>query len=531
MKMGCYTDWLHSSALYPTEREEVKNCSPEEQKKYNNRLTFGTAGIRGKIGIGPHRLNRFTIRHVTEAFYRYLSTLSKSSLDHCIVIAYDNRHFSRLFAEEAACLLTYHHVNVYLYHEICPTPMLSFAIRKLQAAGGIMITASHNPPTDNGFKVYGKDGAQLLPISAKHIEQHMNSIPDILTIPTQSFTHAKKSGKIKEVPKDVDEAYFSAVQSLTPCTSTYDPITIVFTPLHGTAQKALPYLLKKEGFIHHLVPEQMIPHPDFPTVRSPNPEEEAAYTLAKKLAHEKQADLILATDPDADRVGIMIPYQQDYLHLTGNQIGILLLHYLIVEQQRTGTVYSTVVSTSLAKKIAESHHVPFIETLTGFKYIAELVEQNQDLLLGFEESYGYLIGDFVRDKDGIQTSLYLCHLVAHYNKQGKTLLEVLDTIYNRYGFHENEVISLPVGTKQNVIDHFFHIFKGDTIKKVDYRKGIQALPMADVGKVYLQDGSWVAIRPSGTESKIKVYIETVGRDKNETNEKRTKITQLIENHF
>ncbi|WP_037464643.1 phospho-sugar mutase [Shimazuella kribbensis] len=530
--MSCYTHWLHSAALNETERNEVQNCSSEEQQKFNNKLTFGTAGIRGTIGIGPHQLNRFTIRHVTEAFYRYLSTLSKSSLNHSIVIAYDNRHFSRLFAEEAASLLAYHHVDVYLYHDICPTPILSFAIRKLQATGGIMITASHNPPTDNGFKVYGKDGAQLLPIPAKSIEQHMASIPDILTIPTQSFAHAKKSGKIKEVPKEIDEAYFSAVQSLTPCTSTYDSITIVYTPLHGTGQKALPVLLEKEGFIHyHLVKEQSIPHPDFPTVRSPNPEETDAYILAKKLAHNIHADLIVATDPDADRVGIMIPYQHDYLHLTGNQIGVLLLHYLIVEQQRKGTVYSTIVSTSLTKKIADSHQIHTVETLTGFKYIAEQIGQNQDLLLGFEESYGYLIGDFVRDKDGIQTSLYLCHLVAHYKKQGKTLLHVLDNIYQSFGYHENKVVSLPVGTKKNVIDHLFHIFKTVAIKKIDYRTGLHPLPIADVGKVYLQDGSWIAVRPSGTESKIKIYIETVGKDSNQTSQKIAEIKRLVECQF
>jgi phosphoglucomutase len=526
-----YSDWLHSTMLTQDEIVELQSYSFKEKQEFENKLTFGTAGIRGPIGLGPHRLNRFTIRQVSEAFYRYMQTKYPTQLQKGIVIAYDNRHCSRLFAEEASCLFTYHQMPVYLYSHIRPTPILSFAIRHLKALGGIMITASHNPPSDNGFKVYGKDGAQLLPTDAKIIEHHMDNIIDVLTIPTLSYVHAKQNRKIKKVPEKIDQAYQFAVHSLAPPSSTNQSLTIVYTPLHGTGQTALPSILQKAGYIHtHLVTEQAKAHPDFPTVVSPNPEDIAAFTLAKKAAEKVHADLILATDPDADRVGIMIPYEDDYIHLTGNQIGILLLYYLLTEQKKKGIVYSTIVSTNLTNKIAHHHGIDTIETLTGFKYIAEQIEKNRDLLLGFEESYGYLLADFVRDKDGIQTAFYLCHMVAHYKKQGKSIIDILEDLYQKYGYHSNKVIAIPITKKRDIIHDFFAIWK-DAKKQLDYRTGIDNLPKAEVGKVYLADGSWVAIRPSGTEPKVKIYMEAVGEVKTDASQKLKNISDVIEQNF
>jgi phosphoglucomutase len=528
--MSCYEKWLHSSALQGSEKAELKNYSTNEQKKFETTLSFGTAGIRGPIGLGPHRLNRFTIRQVTEAYYRYLSKKHPRLNKHGLVIAYDNRHCSRSFAEEAASLFAYHHIPVHLYRDIRPTPMLSFAIRKLHASGGIMITASHNPPSDNGFKVYGPDGSQLLPLDAKYIEQQMKKIDDVLTIPTLSYVHAKHTGKIMEISDEIDAEYYAHVQSLMPCTNTHPTLTVVYTALHGTGQVALPSLFQKEKFIQaHVVPEQCQPHPDFPTVASPNPEDKLAFTLAKNLAHKVRADMIIATDPDADRVGIMIPHQNDYIHLTGNQIGVLLLHYLATEQKKKGTVYSTIVSTSLTQKIAAHHGIKTIETLTGFKYISELIEKNQDLLLGFEESHGYLVGDFVRDKDGVQTSLFLCHLAAHYKKQGKSLQHVLEDIYSHFGYHQTKIISLSMDTAINVIDDFFTLWKDKAKHKLDYRLGADDLPKAEVGKVLLHDGSWIAIRPSGTEPKVKIYMEAVGKNKPDTDDKMIEFTKITSN--
>lgn len=529
--MSSYSDWLHSAVLTEEERIELKGYSFKEQQKFENRLTFGTAGIRGQIGLGQHQLNRFTIRQVSEAFFHYIQAKYLSQLDQGIVIAYDNRHCSRHFAEEAACLFAYHQIPVYLYSKIRPTPILSFAIRHLQAIGGIMITASHNPPSDNGFKVYGKDGAQLLPADAKIIEQHMDTITDVLTIPTLSYVHAKQIRKIKEVPENTDQAYQLAVQSLVSSASYDQLLTVVYTPLHGTGQTVLPSLLQKETSIHtHLVAEQATADPDFPTVSSPNPEDITAFTLAKSMGKKVHADLILATDPDADRVGIMIPHRTDYIHLTGNQIGILLLYYLLTEQQKKGTVYSTIVSTSLTKKIAQNHSIRAVETLTGFKYIAEQIEKNQDLLLAFEESYGYLLADYVRDKDGIQTAFYLCHIAAHYKKLGKSLMDVLNDIYQKYGCHANKVISLPITANRDIIDDFFAIWK-NAKEQLDYRTGIDNLPKAEVGKVYLADGSWIAIRPSGTEPKVKIYIEAVGQNEKDASQKLKNICEVIKQNF
>lgn len=263
---------------------------------------------------------------------------------------------------------------------------------------------------------------------------------------------------------------------------------------------------------------------------SPNPEDITAFTLAKNMGKKVHADLILATDPDADRVGIMIPHRTDYIHLTGNQIGILMLYYLLTEQQKKGTVYSTIVSTSLTKKVAQSHSIRAVETLTGFKYIAEQIEKNQDLLLAFEESYGYLLADYVRDKDGIQTAFYLCHVAAHYKKLGKSLIDVLNDIYQKYGCHANKVISLPITVNRDIINDFFAIWENSK-EQLDYRTGIDNLPKAEVGKVYLADGSWVAIRPSGTEPKVKIYIETVGKDKKDASQKMQHIYEVIKQNF
>jgi phosphoglucomutase len=333
-----------------------------------------------------------------------------------------------------------------------------------------------------------------------------------------------------EISDEIDAEYYAHVQSLMPCTNTHPTLTVVYTALHGTGQVALPSLFQKEKFIQaHVVPEQCQPHPDFPTVASPNPEDKLAFTLAKNLAHKVRADMIIATDPDADRVGIMIPHQNDYIHLTGNQIGVLLLHYLATEQKKKGTVYSTIVSTSLTQKIAAHHGIKTIETLTGFKYISELIEKNQDLLLGFEESHGYLVGDFVRDKDGVQTSLFLCHLAAHYKKQGKSLQHVLEDIYSHFGYHQTKIISLSMDTAINVIDDFFTLWKDKAKHKLDYRLGADDLPKAEVGKVLLHDGSWIAIRPSGTEPKVKIYMEAVGKNKPDTDDKMIEFTKITSN--
>jgi phosphoglucomutase len=523
-----FQTWLSSPKLTDTEKAELRNLSPSE---LNQSLTFGTAGLRVKMGIGPHRLNRFTIRQTSEAFYRFLEVKYPSLSTQGIVIAYDTRQHSRLFAEETASIFAYHHVPVYLYNNIRPTPMLSFAVRNLNAVGGVMITASHNPPTDNGYKVYGPDGAQLLPADATFIEQEMKQLTtDILNLTTLSYGTAVLTGLIRDVPVTIDEAYHTQVLALTPPNAKYQTLSVVYTPLHGTGQVVLPKLFATQNFINlHLVKEQMNTDTNFSTITSPNPEEEAAFHLGLKLAKQIDADLVIATDPDADRVGIMVRDQDMYTHLSGNEIGILLLNFLLTETTKRGTVYSTIVSTGLVKKIATEKGILSKQTLTGFKYIAKAIEETNDFLFGFEESNGYLIGDFVRDKDAIQTSIFLCYIASYYQTHGKTLVQVLADIYQQYGVHQSKVISLPVTEETNLIDELLLATSASDIvvHREDFRTGLGGLPVAEVGKIHFANGNWIAVRPSGTEPKVKIYMEAVGKTTVEVKEKLERLSEWI----
>lgn len=544
-----YQHWLHHPNLDEESRQELLSIRDQNEidERFSQSLSFGTAGIRGIMGTGTNRMNIYTVRWATEGFARVLLRHHPVCRQKGIVIGYDSRANSQLFAKAAAEVLAYHEIPVSLFPEIRPTPMLSFAVRHLSCSGGIMITASHNPPEYNGYKAYGADGAQLLPPLAEEIAREMETIDDPLSLPFLPFAQGTAKGVIRWVPSEVDHAYFEHVSA-----TCFNPdiskskgnhLRIVFTPLHGTAQIAVPKILRQHGFTNlALVKEQMIPDPQFPTVNSPNPEDPDAFSFALKLGKEMDADLILATDPDADRIGVMVKHHGTYIALTGNQLGAILLHYVLQERQKKGTLpeqgmaIKSIVTSDLGTKIAEHYGIEMRETLTGFKFIAEQIAiLNRPFLMGYEESFGYLFGDFVRDKDGIQTALLICELALMLKLQNKTLVDHLEEIFRSFGVHLETVQSLPIPVDQQkqIMEsfrnrHLNNISSFAVRQTLDFAHGVAGFPKANVLKYLLEDGSWLAVRPSGTEPKIKFYYAAVGEDHPRTKKKLEQLQSWVD---
>ena len=543
-----YQKWADFKDLPDYLKNELTEMNEQtKEDAFYTSLEFGTAGQRGLIGVGTNRMNIFTARQTTEGLARLMDAKGDSK-KRGVAIAYDSRHFSREFAFDAARVLAHHDIPSYVFESLRPTPELSFAIRELGTLTGIMITASHNPAPYNGYKVYGEDGGQMPPEDADKLTDYIKDIDDIFHIPMVDET----SELITIIGDDIDKKYLENVKSVTINQAIIDNygknLNIVFTPLHGTGEMLGRKTLAQAGFEKiAVVEEQAIPDGDFPTLKSPNPESQAAFELSERLGHKVNADMLVATDPDADRIGVEVRLPDgSYQPLTGNQIGAVLAKYILEAHKQAGTlpenaaIVKSIVSTELVTAITKSYDVKMINVLTGFKFIAEQIQSfeetgSQTYMMGFEESFGYLIKPFARDKDAIQALLLICEVAAYYKSLDKTLYDGIQDIYAEYGYYLENTISVTLegidGAAQikAVMDKFrdnqptqfngiqvvlTEDFLHNTATTADGQVENLTTPPSNVLKYHLEDGSWLAVRPSGTEPKIKFYLAAVA----ETNE-------------
>ena len=538
------TSWRNFEGLEPSLRKELESLTEEKLvDAFYTDLAFGTGGLRGVMGVGTNRMNIYVIQKATYGFYLYMKEHFDDLETRGVVISYDCRHHSFDFAKAAAAVLGAAGVKVYLFSSLRPTPELSFAVRYLKCAGGIMVTASHNPPEYNGYKVYDSEGCQLVPELADEVIEKIEGIEDLFSIKTADFETLAANGTIKMIDEIVDKPYLDMVKTVKVQDVPKNNIKIVFTPLHGTASVHLVKLLREEGYDVTPVASQMIPDGSFSTVKSPNPEEASAFKCALELGKEVKADVLIATDPDADRMGIAAinPKTNEYQLLTGNQTGARLLDYLVKYRPHgdNAYVFNTIVTSNIAKAICDKNNLHLVQTLTGFKFIGEqahLLElSGGEFFFGYEESYGYVIKDFVRDKDSFQASLLLAEVASFYKTQNKTLIEVLHDIYKEYGFHQEGVQNIYLkgieGSERiERIMRYFQSLKiteiaGKSINTIeDYDKGLRyqkgktsaiTLPKSLVLKYIFEDGGWFVLRPSGTEPKLKIYIAIVAKDEKE----------------
>ncbi|QLB50106.1 phospho-sugar mutase [Streptococcus sanguinis] len=548
-----FKKWLDYAELPDYLREDL-NSMDEKTKEdafYTN-LEFGTAGMRGLIGAGTNRINIYVVRQATEGLARLIEEKGDEFKKRGVAIAYDSRHFSPEFAFESAAVLAKHGIKSYVFESLRPTPELSFAVRHLGTFAGIMITASHNPAPFNGYKVYGEDGGQMPPHDADALTDYIRAIENPFAIEVADVEAEKASGLIEVIGDAIDAEYLKEVKDVNINQKLIDEygkdMKIVYTPLHGTGEMLARRALAQAGFDSvEVVEAQAVADPDFSTVKSPNPESQAAFALAEELGRKVGADVLVATDPDADRVGVEV-LQKDgsYLNLSGNQIGAIMAKYILEAHKSAGTLPAnaalckSIVSTDLVTKIAESYGATMFNVLTGFKFIAEKIQEfeekhNHTYMMGFEESFGYLIKPFVRDKDAIQAVLVVAELAAYYRSRGLTLADGIEEIYKEYGYFAEKTISVTLsgvdGAEQikaimakfrdNAPKDFnataisvTEDFKAQTSTASDGTVTALTTPPSDVLKYTLADGSWIAVRPSGTEPKIKFYIAVVG-DSNE----------------
>ena len=555
-----YQQWLNEENIPENLKNELKDLNTDPEKcedAFYAPLEFGTAGMRGILGAGINRMNIFTVRQATEGLARFMDTQDPETKRRGVAIAYDSRHMSPEFAMEAAKTLAKHDIPSFVFESLRPTPELSFAVRYFKAFAGIMITASHNPAAYNGYKVYGEDGGQMPPADADALTKYVRSIENSLKIDVLSDEEVAHSGLINIVGEEVDNAYLKEIKTVTINQELINEmgkeLKLVYTPLHGTGKMLGEKALKQAGFEKFvLVPEQAVADPDFTTVKSPNPEEHSAFEYAIRLGEKEGADLLIATDPDADRLGAAVRMPNgDYQVLTGNQLGSIMIHYILEAHQQAGTlpqnaaVLKSIVSSELATAIAEKYNTKMFNVLTGFKFIAEKIQQyeedhSQTFMFGFEESYGYLVKPFVRDKDAIQALVLLAEVAAFYKKQGKTLYDGLQDIFEEFGYLEEKTISVTMSgiegsgkikalmakCREQAPTEFAGIqvaqtedFKELTRTFADGQTEQLQTPPSDVLKYHLEDGSWIAIRPSGTEPKIKFYLATKATSSSEASEK------------
>ena len=548
-----FKKWLDYAELPDYLRQDL-NSMDEKTKEdafYTN-LEFGTAGMRGLIGAGTNRINIYVVRQATEGLARLIEEKGDEFKKRGVAIAYDSRHFSPEFAFESAAVLAKHGIKSYVFESLRPTPELSFAVRHLGTFAGIMITASHNPAPFNGYKVYGEDGGQMPPHDADALTDYIRAIENPFAIEVADVEAEKASGLIEVIGDAIDAEYLKEVKDVNINEKLIDEygkdMKIVYTPLHGTGEMLARRALAQAGFDSvEVVEAQAVADPNFSTVKSPNPESQAAFALAEELGRKVGADVLVATDPDADRVGVEV-LQKDgsYLNLSGNQIGAIMAKYILEAHKSAGTLPAnaalckSIVSTDLVTKIAERYGATMFNVLTGFKFIAEKIQEfeekhNHTYMMGFEESFGYLIKPFVRDKDAIQAVLVVAELAAYYRSRGLTLADGIEEIYKEYGYFAEKTISVTLsgvdGAEQikaimakfrdNAPKEFnataisvTEDFKAQTSTAADGTVTALTTPPSDVLKYTLADGSWIAVRPSGTEPKIKFYIAVVG-DSNE----------------
>ncbi|RJP83232.1 phospho-sugar mutase [Streptococcus pseudopneumoniae] len=561
-----YQKWVDFAELPDYLRQDLENMDEKtkEDAFYTN-LEFGTAGMRGLIGSGTNRINIYVVRQATEGLARLIESKGGNEKERGVAIAYDSRHFSPEFAFESAAVLAKHGIKSYVFESLRPTPELSFAVRHLNCFAGIMVTASHNPAPFNGYKVYGEDGGQMPPHDADALTTYIRAIENPFAVEVADVEAEKSSGLIEVIGEAVDVEYLKEVKDVNINPALIEEfgkdMKIVYTPLHGTGEMLARRALAQAGFDSvQVVEAQATADPDFSTVKSPNPESQAAFALAEELGRQVGADVLVATDPDADRVGVEV-LQKDgsYLNLSGNQIGAIMAKYILEAHKNAGTLpenaalCKSIVSTDLVTKIAESYGATMFNVLTGFKFIAEKIQEfeekhNHTYMMGFEESFGYLIKPFVRDKDAIQAVLVVAELAAYYRSRGLTLADGIEEIYKEYGYYAEKTISVTLsgvdGAEQikAIMAKFrnnapkewnataitvVEDFKAQTATVADGTVTNLTTPPSDVLKYTLADGSWIAVRPSGTEPKIKFYIAVVGETNEESQAKIANIEAEI----
>lgn len=560
-----YQKWLDFAELPDYLREELvaMDEKTKEDAFYTN-LEFGTAGMRGIIGAGTNRINIYVVRQATEGLAKLIETKGEDVKKRGVAIAYDSRHFSPEFAFESAQVLAKHGIKAYVFESLRPTPELSFAVRHLGTFAGIMVTASHNPAPFNGYKVYGEDGGQMPPADADALTDFIRAIEDPFAIELADLEESKTSGLIEVIGEAVDAEYLKEVKDVNINQKLIDEygkdMKIVYTPLHGTGEMLARRALAQAGFDSvQVVEAQAVPDPDFSTVKSPNPENQEAFALAEELGRKVDADVLVATDPDADRLGVEIRQADgSYRNLSGNQIGAIIAKYILEAHKTAGTLpenaalAKSIVSTELVTKIAESYGATMFNVLTGFKFIAGKIQEfeekhNHTYMFGFEESFGYLIKPFVRDKDAVQAVLIVAEIAAYYRSRGLTLADGIEEIYKEYGYFAEKTISVTLSGVdgateiKKIMDKFrdnapAQFNTTDIVKTEDFlaqtatsANGVEKLttPPSNVLKYTLADASWIAVRPSGTEPKIKFYIATVGTDLADAETKITNIEKEI----
>lgn len=543
-----FSRWLSYAQLDAELKEQLENMKQDEKKiedSFYKNLEFGTGGMRGELGAGTNRLNVYTVRKATKGLASFIEKLGEEAKKRGVVVAYDSRHKSPEFAMEVAATLGARGITTYVFESLRPTPVLSFAVRHLHTVSGIVLTASHNPPEYNGYKVYGEDGGQLPPKEADELISYVNAVEDELTVEVADVEQLKADGLLHIIGQEVDDAYAAELNNVIINKEMVQKVgkdlKIVFTPLHGTSNISVRRGLKEVGFTDvTVVKEQELPDPNFSTVKSPNPEEHAAFEYSIRDGEKVGADVLIATDPDADRLGVAVRnHNGEFQVLTGNQTGALMLDYLLSQKKENGTlpengvVLKTIVTSEIGRTIAKAYGLDTIDTLTGFKFIGEKIRQYEEsgqyeFQFGYEESYGYLIRPFCRDKDAVQSVLFACEVAAYYKSQGKTLYDGLLEVFEKYGFFREDLVSLTLKGKDGAeqIQEMMAMFRENPPKEVagltvvaveDYKASIVTslqdghkeeihLPKSNVLKYQLEDGSWFCLRPSGTEPKIKFYF-------------------------
>lgn len=553
-----YEKWVNHPNLDARYKDVLENMNEEEKNDaFYTLIEFGTAGMRGLLGPGTNRINIHTIRKATQGYANYIIAAGKEACEKGIAIGYDNRHMSREFAFDCADLLAKNNIRSYVFESLRPTPELSFAVRHLGCFGGIMITASHNPKEYNGYKLYDDKGCQLIPSLAAQVIDQVNAIEDELAIDANCTEEQKKL--ITVIGKEVDEEYYKNVLSIQLNPDVNKDIKIVFSPEHGTANIPVQEVYKRAGYTCIPVEEQCTPDPDFSNTPTPNPEQPGAYELALEYAKKNDADLILVCDPDADRMGVGVKHNGEYVVLTGNQSGSVEIEYICSQLTKQNkmpenpVMFNTVVTSDLGEKVAADYGVTTEKTLTGFKFIGEKVAKyevthEKNYVFGYEESYGSLIKPFVRDKDAPQACLMLAEACAYYKQEGKDLVDVLDSLYDRHGTYEESQVALTLSGEAgaNRIKEILANLRKDSpaeiggtkvVKSEDYKECVikegdkvtelTGFTKSDVLKYYLEDGSWIAVRPSGTEPKCKFYYCIKGASKEDAHNKTVHFQQAM----
>jgi len=568
-----YQQWIESSYIDDATKEELKSIAGNEKEiedRFYKDLEFGTGGLRGIIGAGSNRMNKYTVQKATQGLANYINKQGKAAAEAGVVIAYDSRRMSQEFAKETALVLSANGIKTYVYSELQPTPILSFSVRELKATAGVVITASHNPPQYNGYKVYWSDGGQIPPERAEEIIKEINAVDSFDKISTMDQETAEAKGLLCWIGEEVLKKYIDRVKGL--CVNPQlikewgKDLKIIYTPLHGSGNKPVRRVLKEVGFEQvTVVPEQEMPDPNFSTVSYPNPEEKEAFNLAIEMAKENGADIIIGTDPDCDRVGAVVKNREDnYVVLTGNQVGALLVNYILGAKKQNGNlpqngvIIKTIVTSEMGREIAKSYGIETIDTLTGFKFIGEKINEfehtgEHTFIFGYEESYGYLAGDFVRDKDAVIASLLVCEMAAYYKSRGMSLYEGLVELWEKYGYYNETLKSINMEGKEGM-ERIKAIMDGLRSNPPKQLNGVEVtriedyleskayeisegrtedinLPVSNVLRYILADSSWFCIRPSGTEPKVKLYFSVIGKDMSDRQEKMNGLIDSVMNRI